>query len=74
MCVIFVCRFVGAPRPNYYALQAFTSVFETDRAGIKSNMHYSFPSGHSTSTMSAFGYVCLLWMWDAKWMSPFITR
>jgi membrane-associated phospholipid phosphatase len=58
-------RFVGAPRPNYYALTAWASVYSNRETDAVSAM-MSFPSGHSSTAAAGLGYVVLVLLDDIR--------
>lgn len=64
--VLGLKRYVGAPRPNYYALVAWTSVYVSDRAKDAASARFSFPSGHSATAAGGLGVLILVLLRDIK--------
>lgn len=58
-------RYVGAPRPNYYALSAWASVYD-NRAVDAISAQMSFPSGHSATAAAGLGFVVLVLLNDVR--------
>ena len=58
-------RYVGAPRPNYYALSAWASVYD-NRAVDAISARMSFPSGHSATAAAGLGFVVLVLLNDVR--------
>ena len=57
---------LSTPRPIYYALQKWSSVYPVDRQGFLAQASRSFPSGHSGSAAAVFGYCIILLVHDSK--------
>jgi PAP2 superfamily len=63
--ILALKRFVGAARPNYYALSAWASVY-SDRSTNGSSAYMSFPSGHAATAAAGLGFVALVLMTDVQ--------
>ena len=63
--ILALKRFVGAPRPNYYALSAWASVY-SDRSTNGLSAYMSFPSGHASTAAAGLGFVALVLMTDVQ--------
>ena len=63
--VLALKRFVGAPRPNYFALFAWSSV-SSDRSVNGTSAFMSFPSGHACTAAAGLGFVVLVLLTDIQ--------
>ena len=59
-------RYVGAPRPNYYALSTWASLYPSDRYKDLQSSRYSFPSGHAATAAAGLGILILVLLKDVK--------
>ena len=61
-------RYVGAPRPNYYALSAWASIYPdpADRFKDLQSARFSFPSGHAATAAAGLGILILVLLKDVK--------
>ena len=64
LCIVFKW-YVGEPRPIYYALKAWASIYPVERYHLGRSSHMSFPSGHSSTATGSLIYVALLLAFDA---------
>ena len=63
--VLALKRFVGAPRPNYFALFAWSTV-SSDRSTNGTSAFMSFPSGHACTAAAGLGFVVLVLLTDIQ--------
>ena len=59
-------RYVGAPRPNYFALSTWASIFPLDRLKDAQSARFSFPSGHSATAAAGLGLLIMVLLRDIK--------
>ena len=57
---------LSTPRPIYYAMQKWASIYPAERQGYLAQASRSFPSGHAGSAAAVFGYNILLLVQDSK--------
>jgi len=55
---------IGYPRPNYYALAAYGKLHHT--SGPLGTMNRSFPSGHSSESMTGMAFITFILLEDVK--------
>lgn len=55
--------FVHSPRPIYYSLRIWSNLYRKERLPWMLNSNKSFPSGHSSFSMSTLGYTAFC-IWD----------
>ena len=61
-------RYVGEPRPNYYALTAWSSVYPSDRMKEAESARMSFPSGHAATAAGGLVLLILVLLTDIKYL------
>lgn len=59
---------IGAPRPIYFALKIYSSIYSADRESLDFTSDTSFISGHASSAATVLSYVAILLLADIRYI------